>query len=294
MIGGWLSSRRVAPYVFLAPMVLFALCFFVGPLLFAFYVSLTDWDGMATPRLIGLGNYLYLFAQDPFFLQSVANTFLFAAGSLALGVPLALLIAALINRSRYQSLWRTIFWLPMITNIVAIAYIWRFVLGDTNGLLNRALDLAGLPGPMWLTSTGLSMVSVILVSAWMTFGHNVLLFLAGLNDLDPCYYEAAELDGANPLRLFWHVTLPLLRPTILFVMVTSLITALSSFALMMILTEGGPARSTTVTGLYLYDMAFTDLRLGRASAAAYVLSAIILVLSLIQLRLFRRGGVEAH
>ena len=289
-----LSSRQIAPYVFLAPAILFALCFFIGPLLFAFYVSLTNWDGMAAPRLIGAGNYLYLFGRDPFFLRSVLNTFVFAAGSLLLGVPLALLIAALIHRSRFQAMWRTLFWLPMITNIVAIAYIWRFVLGDTNGLLNRALDLFALPGPNWLTGTTMAMPSVILVSAWMTLGHNVLLFLAGLNDLDPTYYEAAELDGANPARLFWHVTVPLLRPTILFVLVTSLITALSSFALMMILTEGGPARATTVAGLYLYDMAFTDLRLGRASAAAYVLSAIILALSVLQLRLFRRGGVEAH
>jgi multiple sugar transport system permease protein len=138
------------------------------------------------------------------------------------------------------------------------------------------------------------MPSVILVSAWMTLGHNVLLFLAGLSEIDRSYYEAAELDGAGPFRLFRHVTLPLLRPTLLFVTVTSLITALSSFALMLILTEGGPARATTVAGLYLYDMAFTDLRLGRASAAAYVLAAIILVFSLLQLRLLRRGGVEAH
>ena len=290
----FLSSRRVAPYVFMAPVALFALCFFVGPLLFAAWISLTDWNGTAAPRFVGLGNYLYLFAADPYFLQSVLNTFVFAVGSLALGVPLALIIAALIARSRAQTMWRTIFWLPMITNIVAIAYIWRFVLNDTNGLLNRALDLFGLPGPNWLTSMGMAMPSIILVSAWMTLGNNVLLFLTGLNNLDRSYFEAAELDGAGPLQTFWHVTLPLLRPTILFVMVTSLITALSSFALMMILTEGGPARSTTVAGLYLYDMAFTDLRLGRASAAAYVLAAIILAFSLLQLRLLRRGGVESH
>lgn len=289
-----LSSRRSAPYVFLAPAALFALAFLIGPLLFALFVSMTDWDGIGPARPVGIGNYLYLFAQDPFFLQSVINTFVFAAGSLAVGVPLALGIAAAIARSRYQTIWRTLFWLPMITNIVAIAYIWRFVLDDTNGLFNRVLDLLGLPGPDWLTSIDWAMPSVILVSAWMTLGHNVLLFLAGLNEIDASYAEAAELDGAGPIRLFWHVTLPLLRPTLLFVSVTSLITALSSFALMLILAEGGPARATTVAGLYLYDMAFTDLRLGRASAAAYILAAIILGFSLLQLRLLRRGGVEAH
>ena len=289
-----LSSRGLAPYLFLAPAALFALAFLNGPLLFALFISTGDWNGLGAVRPVGLANNRYLFAQDPFFLRSVANTFVFAFGSLGIGVPLALAIAAAIARSRLQAMWRTLFWLPMITNIVAIAYLWRFVLGDTNGLLNRLLDLLRLPGPEWLTSMDWAMPSVILVSAWMTLGHNVLLFLAGLNEIDRSYYEAAELDGAGPFRLFRHVTLPLLRPTLLFVTVTSLITALSSFALMLILTEGGPARATTVTGLYLYDMAFTDLRLGRASAAAYVLAAIILALSLLQLRLLRRGGAEAH
>lgn len=290
----WLSSKRVAPYLFVAPALLLGLGFFVGPLLFAAYVSLTNWDSVSTPAWVGLQNYAYLLGQDRFFLTSIGNTFYFAAGSVLLGVPSALVVAAMIARSRYQSVWRTVYWLPMITNIVAVAYIWWYILNDTSGILNRTLDLLHLPGPNWLTSASTSMISVIMVAAWMSVGQNVLMFLTGLNDIDECYYEAGRLDGANPVQLFWHVTIPLLRPTILFVFITSLITSLSSFALMMILTEGGPARSTTVTGLYLYDMAFTDLRLGRASAAAYILFAIIFAVSLVQLRLMRRGGVESH
>ena len=290
----WLSSKRVAPYLFLMPALVFGLLLFVGPLLFAAYISFTDWDGVATPKWIGLQNYNYLLAHDKFFFTSIWYTFYFAFGSVLLGVPSALVVAAMISRSRLQAFWRTVYWLPMITNIVAIAYIWFYILNDTSGLVNRALDLLGLPGPDWLTSTSTSMFSTILVATWMSVGQNVLLFLSGLNEIDESYYEAARLDGAGPIQLFWQVTVPLLRPTILFVLITSLITSLSSFVLMLILTEGGPARSTTVTGLYLYDMAFTDLRLGRASAAAYILFAIILVVSLVQLRLLRRGGVEAH
>ena len=290
----WLSSKRVAPYLFIAPVLVFAVLLFLGPLLFAAYISFTDWDGVTTPKSVGLQNYVYLLGRDRFFFTSVWNTFYFAAGSVLIGVPSALIAAAMINQSRYQSFWRTVYWLPMITNIVAVAYIWWYIMNDTSGLLNRLLDFFGLPGPNWLTSTSTSMFSVILVASWMSVGQNVLLFLSGLNEIDETYYEAARLDGANPLQLFWHVTIPLLRPTILFVLITSLINALSSFVLMMILTEGGPARSTTVTGLYLYDMAFTDLRLGRASAAAYILFAIIFAVSLVQLRLLRRGGVEAH
>lgn len=290
----WLSSKRVAPYLFMAPVLVFGVLLFVGPLLFAAYISFTDWDGVASPHWVGLQNYAYLLGRDRFFFTSIWNTLYFAAGSVIVGVPAALIVAAMIGRSRYQAIWRTIYWLPMITNIVAVSYIWWYILNDTSGLLNRALDLLGLPGPDWLTSTSTSMLSVILVFSWISVGQNVLVFLAGLSEIDESYYEAARLDGANPLQLFWYVTIPLLRPTILFVLITSLINALSSFVLMLILTEGGPARSTTVTGLYLYDMAFTDLRLGRASAAAYILFAIILAISLVQLRLLRHGGVEAH
>lgn len=213
---------------------------------------------------------------------------------IALGVPSALILAYVISRSRFAGAWRSIFWLPMITNLVAVAYIWKFLLADTSGLLNRALDLLRLPGPNWLTDPSLSMFSVVIVAVWVSLGHNILLFATGLNEIDESYYEAARIDGAGTVNLFYYVTLPLLRPTIVFVLITNFITALSSFALMLVLTEGGPARSTTVTGLYMYEMAFSDLRLGRASATAYILFAIILVISLIQLRILRRGGVNAY
>lgn len=289
-----LSSKSNAPYMFLAPVIVFGVLMFLGPLIFAAYISLTDWDGVSSPNWVGLDNYSYLISRDRFFFTSILNTLYFAAGSVIIGVPASLIAAAMISQSRYQSLWRTVYWLPMITNIVAVAYIWWYILNDTSGLLNRTLDLLGLPGPNWLTNPSISMFSVIMVASWMSVGQNILVFLSGLGEIDESYYEAAKLDGAGPLQLFWHVTIPLLRPTILFVLITSLINALSSFVLMMILADGGPARSTTVTGLYMYNMAFTDLRLGRASAAAYILFAIILVISLVQLRLFRRGGVEAH
>ncbi len=290
----WISSKIVAPYVFVAPVILFAILLFIGPLIFAAYVSMTDWDGVSSPKWVGTGNYTYLLSQDRFFFKSILNTLYFAAGSVIVGVPAALAAAVLINRSRYETFWRTVYWLPMITNIVAVAYIWWYILNDTSGLLNRTLDLFGLPGPNWLTSPTTSMFSVIMVASWMSVGQNILVFLSGLTEIDETFYDAAKLDGANPLQLFWHVTIPMLRPTILFVLITTLIGSLSSFVLMLILTEGGPARSTTVTGLYLYDMAFTDLRLGRASAAAYILFGIIFLISLVQLRLLRRGGVEAY
>ena len=170
------------------------------------------------------------------------------------------------------------------------------MLDDRYGLLNRALAFFGLGAPGWLTNPSLALTSVVLIFVWMQLGHNMLLFSAGLANIDESYYEAARLDGANERQLFTKITIPLLMPTTLFVLITNFISGLSYFTLMLVLTDGngGPLRSTTVTGLYMYQMAFSDLRMGRASAVAYVLFAVILVITLIQLRVFRRGGVEAH
>ena len=289
-----LSSKALAPWLFLAPVILFGLVFFLLPLGFAAYTSFTRWDSLTPPRWVGIEHYRFLLTADPRFWQTFWNTIYFAFGTIAVGVPLAMVLAYAFTRAYGQAFWRSIYWLPYVTNVVAVAYIWQFVLGDSYGLLNRLLGVLGLPGPGWLTDPALAMPSVILVFIWMQLGHNLLLFSAGLQGIDESYYEAARLDGANPVQLFTRITVPLLKPTILFVLITNFITGLSYFVLMLVLTEGGPIGSTTVTALYMYDTAFADLRLGRASAIAYVLFAFVLVVTLIQLRVFRRGGVDAH
>lgn len=280
----------------MAPALVFAVVFFILPLVFAFYISLTKWDSLSPPKWVGLDNYAYVLSIDPVFWQTFWNTLYFAFGSIALGVPLAVALAYSFSRSRWQGLWRSIYWLPMITNVVAVAYIWSFVLDDRWGMMNRTLGFLGLGAPGWLTNPSIAMTSVILIFVWMQLGQNMLLFSAGLSDIDESYYEAARLDGASERQVFFQITLPLLMPTTLFVLITNFIAGLSYFALMLALSDGtgGPMRSTTVTGLYMYQVAFGDLRIGRASAMAYVLAAVILVITLVQLRLFRRGGVEAH
>lgn len=280
----------------MAPALVFAVVFFILPLVFAFYISLTKWDSLSPPKWVGLDNYAYVLSIDPVFWQTFWNTLYFAFGSIALGVPLAVALAYSFSKSRWQGLWRSIYWLPMITNVVAVAYIWSFVLDDRWGMMNRTLGFLGLGAPGWLTNPSIAMTSVILIFVWMQLGQNMLLFSAGLSDIDESYYEAARLDGASERQVFFQITLPLLMPTTLFVLITNFIAGLSYFALMLALSDGtgGPMRSTTVTGLYMYQVAFGDLRIGRASAMAYVLAAVILVITLVQLRLFRRGGVEAH
>ena len=293
-LGQRLSSRTVAPWLFLAPVIVFGLIFLILPLVYAASISLTRWDSLMPPRWVGIEHYRFLLTEDPRFWSTFLNTIYFAFGTIAIGVPLAMVLAHAFTRAYGQAFWRSIYWLPYVTNVVAVAYIWQFVLDDSYGLLNRLLGAVGLPGPGWLTDPALAMPSVILVFVWMQLGHNLLLFSAGLQGIDESYYEAARLDGASPVQLFTRITVPLLKPTILFVLITNFITGLSYFVLMLVLTEGGPIGRTTVTALYMYDTAFSDLRLGRASAIAYILFAFVLLVTLVQLRIFRRGGVDAH
>lgn len=284
----------VTPYLFLAPALLPGAVFYLLPVVVSAGLSFTDWTMLSPPRWVGFGNYTYLLTIDPQFWGTVLHTLVLALGATVTGVPLALLIAWGIGTGRGKSAWRALYWLPMVTNVVAVAYAWRFVLDPADGLANRLLGHLGLGGPEWLASPDTAMASVIAIIVWAGLGQNVLLFSAGLEDVDETLYEAARLDGAGSWRVLIHVTLPMLRPATLFASVTTLIGGLGSFALVLVMTGGGPEGSTNVTALYMYQMAFEHLRLGRASAAAVLLFAIIMLLTLLQLKLFRQGGVDAH
>ena len=236
-----------------------------------------------------------IFLTTATFRQTVWNTLLFAFGTVLIGVPLALVVAFVFTQSRYKAFWRSLYFLPMITNVAAIGFLWQFILKGNGGLINRILGWFGIIGPDWLTDPSVAMWAVIMVAIWYSLGQNMLLFSAGLEGIDDAYYNAAKVDGANTLQSFWHVTVPLIRPTLLFVSITNFISAMgASFALILVLTNGGPVGSTNVTALYMYQTAFADLRMGRASAAAFILFVVIFLITLVQLRLFRRGGIEAY
>ena len=289
-----LQQKDWAPYAFLAPLIFFFVVFFALPVGFALYLTFTRWNPLSTPKFVGLKNYTYLLTQDPTFYLTLKNTFVFAFGTVAIGVPLALVVAFVFTLSKGKTFWRSVYWLPMVTNVVAVAYIWQYILDGTYGLVNRLLAFVGVGGPQWLTDPGSAMTAVIIVAIWTGLGQNMLLFSAGLEGIDESYYEAARIDGANTAQIFWGVTLPLLRPTLLFVTITSFIAGMGSFTLILVLTGGGPVQSTNVTALYMYQMAFQDLRMGRASALAFILFVLIFIITLLQLRIFRRGGVEAY
>lgn len=292
--GLWRQQKRWAPYVFLAPALFYFLVFFLAPILFALYLTFTRWNPLSVPQWTGLANYEYLLTRDPTFYLTLFNTLLFAFGTVALGIPLSLLVAFLINMSKGKSVWRSIYWLPMITNVVAVGFIWAFLLDGTYGIVNRMLATVGIAGPNWLTDSNTAMIAVIIVAVWVGIGQNMLLFSAGLEGIDESYYEAARIDGASIWDIFWHVTLPLLRPTLLFVSVTSFIAGMGAFTLILVIGDQANLRAIRVTALYMYEMAFQDLRMGRASAAAFILFVIIFLITLVQLRVFRRGGVEPY
>ena len=289
------SSRQLAPYLFLAPALLFAAVFLLAPLGFSLYLTFTRWNPLSEPKWVGLQNYRYLL-NDETFHQSLVNTFVFGIGTVGLGVPLALVLAFAFMQVRGKGFWRSVYWLPMVTNIVAVAYLWQFILDPTYGLINRGLNLFGLPGPQWLQDPAAAMWAVVFVAVWVLLGQNMVLFSAGLEGIDETFYEAARIDGAAIPQVFWFVTLPLLRPTLLFVTTTTFIAAMGTFALTLtlVMTEGGPRGATNVTALYMYRTAFEDLRMGRASAMAFVLFVLVFLVTLVQLRVFRRGGLEAY
>ena len=289
-----IRQEEWAPYVFLAPTLLFFVIFFLLPMGFSLYLTFTRWNPLSTPEFIGLDNYFFLF-RDPTFLDSIWNTLYFAFGVVLIGVPLALVVAFVFTQSRYKAFWRSLYFLPMITNVAAIGFLWQFILKGNGGLFNRFLGWFGIVGPDWLSDPSVAMWAVIMVAVWYYMGQNMILFSAGLEGIDDSFYNAAKVDGANTLQMFWHVTVPLIRPTLLFVSITSFISAMgASFALILVLTGGGPVQSTNVTALYMYQMAFSDLRMGRASTAAFLLFVVIFIITLVQLRVFRRGGLESY
>lgn len=266
--GGW------APWLFLSPLLIFAALFLVAPLGVSLWLSFTRWNPLGAPRWVGVRQFEYLLGSSVFW-ETVQHTFVVAFGLVAIGVPLSLGLAFAFSRARWRQGWRTIYYLPQITNIVAIAYIWQFVLDDRYGLMNRLLGAVGLRGPNWLSDPGWAMVSVIAVMIWYELGKNMLVFSAALDDVDTTLYDAATLDGANPWQVFTRITIPVIRPAITFVTITSFLTGMGWFALILAMTGGGPRGGTEVTALYMYRMAFQDLRMGRASAAAFILFVII-------------------
>ena len=286
-----LPPRALVGCAFVTPAILFLLVFALIPFLFTIYVSLHDWN-MLTPvtkmRFRGLGNYRYLLVQDPLFRQTFTNTIVFALGNVLTSVVLALGVALLLNMPiRGRTFWRAVYFLPYVTSSVAISIVWANLYHSSYGLLNGLLEMLRLPTQRFTASLEQAMPSVIAVAVWHGVGYYMIIFLAGLQSIGVEVYEAAKIDGAGAWQRFWWITLPLLRPTLLFVVVVNTLGSLQVFDLPFILTSGGPVNQTTTLVLYMYRTAFDFSRMGRATAMAVMLFLVILAFTLVQLRLLR-------
>jgi len=268
---------------FISPWIIGFLAFFVYPLLLSLYYSFTEYNLLQPPKWVGLQNYSNL-TEDTHYQNAVGNTVYFVAFSVPLGVLTAFIIAFLLNQQlRLRVLLRMIFYIPIVVPISATAILWMWIFNSNWGLLNNLLALVGIQGPSWLGSPSWSKPSLIIMQLWLV-GGSVLIFLAALQDVPRALYDAAMVDGANALRRVWHVTIPMVTPAILFSLLTGMIAAFQTFANAWIMTDGGPIRSTEFYVLYLYDNGFRFFRMGYASAMAWILFGVVVVVTVILFR----------
>lgn len=281
------NQRKIAPYLFVAPFfVLFAI-FLAYPVIYSLVLSFYQARGLGSRTFVGLENYIELFL-DRRFHKAIINTTCYAAGSVFLLSPLALLLALALNAKwlKLKGLFRVAFFVPVITSEVVVALMFALVFDQDFGLLNAGLRAIGLSAIPWLRSPAWAMPSIILLGVWIWLGLNALYFLAGLQNIDQEYYEAAAIDGANQFQLFRYITIPLLKPVILFVVIQAIVGSYQLFTQPWVLTGGGPQDATLTITMYLYLQAFRFFNMGYASAIGYALVVIILTLSLIQLVAF--------
>lgn len=277
-------AEAARAWAFLAPSFVHLLVFSIGPILFALWLSFHEWNLLSTTRpFVGLGNYREL-AGDAGFRRAIGNTTIYVLFVPA-GMVVALALALLANRRiPGVNLLRTVFFLPYVTSFVAISLIWKWMFQPDVGLLNNLLARIGLPPGTWLSSPATALPSLMLMSIWMYAGYMMVIFLAGLQSIPATLYESARIDGAGPWRRFRHITLPLLRPTLLFILVTMVIFMFQVFTAVYVMTEGGPLHATDVVVYHIYRNAWEYLRMGYASAMAWVLFAIVFLVTLVQFR----------
>ena len=279
---------RLCGMAFVAPTIAYFLVFKYGPMLWAMGLSFTSYDMMKPPRWVGLENYASI-VRDPIFRAALLNTLVYIAGSTVFITLMALGLALAINtRGRGRRVCMSGMFLTNIMPILAVCLVWRFLF-HPHGLVNQLLRPLGFGRIDWLTDSTLAMPAIILVTVWRFAPYFMVVFLAGLLAIPPEYYEAAEIDGADVLRRFRHLTLPLLMPVTFFVVVVAALLSARIFLMPYIITGGGPGNATRVLSMLIYETGFSYMKMGRAAAISVVLFAIVMVLTVVQMKLFTRG-----
>jgi multiple sugar transport system permease protein len=286
------SKRRArAGRMFVAPNLTAVAVFMLFPLGFSLYMSVQNWDLFRPAKFVGLANYHNLFADDPLFVIALGNTVVYTVGTVVPTVLISLAVAGVLNRKvKGIGIFRTIIFMPLAVSSVVMAVVWQFVFNTNNGLLNIMLGWIGIGPVPWLNDPKWAMLSLCTVSVWRSVPFATVILLAAMQGVPDNLYEAAKLDGAGEVRQFVSITVPLIRGTVSFVVVISIIHAFQAFDLVYVLTggNGGPETATYVLGIMLFQHAFGFLEFGYASALAWVIFAILLVLTMVQLRLGRR------
>ncbi len=277
------QQERIDFYLSILPWLVGLLLFTGGPVIASFFFSFTNWTGLRTMEFVGIENFRQLLFEDDLFWISTWNTFYYSFGAVIVGTLGALFVAILLNQKLPGTTFlRGVYYMPSIASGVAISILWMWLLNPDVGLINYALSFVGIDGPAWLASQTWVKPALILKSTW-GIGANMIIILAGLQGIPVSLYEAARIDGANWWQEFRNVTVPMLSPVLFFVIVISIINSFQILTDVLVMTQGGPGTASFVYVYYIYQAAFQYLKMGYASALAWILFAIILVLTLLQL-----------
>lgn len=284
MLGKISNNQQFAGWVFITPALAGTFIFIIIPVICSFGLSFTKWDLLNPIEFVGLDNYIGIFTE-PLFYKILINTIVFAVSTSVFGVIIPLVLAAILNgKIRGSEFYKTAYFLPFITPMIVIGVIWEWIFDPNIGLLNKFLHLH----INWLYDPHFAMPALILVSVWKLIGYNMVIFLSALSGISQSMFEAAKIDGADSFQTFKNVTIPLLSPTIFFVVIITAISSFQIFDLIYLMTQGGPLDSTNVLVYAIYKNAFEYFNIGKASAIAYVLFVIILVLTLVQWNLRKK------
>ena len=271
-------------YLLISPWLVGFLLFVLGPMLASLFISFTRWDLLTPAKFIGLQNYEKMFTRDPLFWQSLKITAIYTCVYVPMELTGGLVLALLMNQKlRFVGVFRTIYYLPSVLPGVAFVVLWMWILHPDVGLLNTLLSYMGIEGPRWLADPDWALPALLIMSLW-GLGRTMVIYLASLQGIPHHLYEAASIDGANTWQSFWKITLPMLTPTIFFNLVLSVISTFQTFTSAFVATDGGPLDSTLFYVLYLFRQAFQYFNMGYASALAWILFLIILVLTLLIVR----------
>lgn len=278
------NNEHFAGWIFIFPALIGTLIFIVIPVICSFGLSFVKWDLLNPMQFVGFANYKEIFSETLFY-KIFLNTIVFAVSTSLLGVIIPLILASILNsKIRGSEFYKTAYFLPFITPMIVIGIVWEWIFDPNIGLLNHILHLH----INWLYDTHFAMPALILVSVWKLIGYNMIIFLSALSGISQNMFEAAKIDGANSIQIFKNVTIPLLSPTIFFVVIITAISSFQVFDLIYLMTQGGPLDSTNVLVYAIYKNAFEYFNVGKASAIAYILFVIILILTLIQWNLRKK------